>query len=202
MIKPKSTTVTIDMIEQFKTHVGQRDWRATEMAEFFGLNGYRATSSRLIQLRAAGVIMRSGDTAWRFTGAPVTQTAIPMPVSNAPASTPPMVKIGPLYLHERLVLLADTGEQGRLIIHTTIIEIDPATKHPRNKRITFKQESEPAEYRAALAWLDSMTGSAPASDDTALELAAETERKLNAANDRIKELEQQLSIVRSALGVK
>ena len=113
-----------------------------------------------------------------------------------------MVLIGNLYLHERLLLIADKTQidgSPALRVHTTVIEVDPATKHPRNKVIKIIKSQEPREYAQVVAWLDSLAGLPHAIDETALELAAELESKLNAAQKEIAELKGKIDAIRGAL---
>ena len=113
-------------------------------------------------------------------------------------------KIGGYYIHENALLIADAMQDGKLVLHTTILEIDGDTKHPRNKRIIFTRQHSPDEYRACLAWLESLCGSdAPASNDerdAALQLADEATQKLIAAQSEIAELKAALEPLKALLG--
>ena len=113
-------------------------------------------------------------------------------------------KIGGYYIHENALLIADAMQDGKLVLHTTILEIDGDTKHPRNKRIIFMRQHSPDEYHACLAWLASLCGSdAPASNDerdAALQLADEATQKLIAAQSEIAELKAALEPLKALLG--
>lgn len=52
------------------------------------------------------------------------------------------VRIGGYYFAQGTILLADTLQDGKVVLHTTILEIDGETKHPRNKN-----SSSPASTR-------------------------------------------------------
>lgn len=127
----------------------------------------------------------------------------PVVASELVCSRPTVVRIGDLYLAERMLLITSTAFQEAspaLRIYTTVIEVDPATKHPRNKVLNFIKARDPREYAQAMAWLDSLAGvPTPAVDETALELAAELEGKLSAANKEIAELQAKLDAIRGAL---
>ena len=114
-----------------------------------------------------------------------------------------MTRLSPRIFLPALLLIADTARQEAseaLRIYTTIIEVDPATKHPRNKIVNFIKTRDPREYAQAVAWLDSLAG-APieAVDDTALELAVDLERKLNAANEEIGQLKAKIEAIRGMI---
>lgn len=115
-----------------------------------------------------------------------------------------MRKIGGYYIHENALLIADAVQDGKLVLHTTILEIDGDTKHPRNKRIIFTRQHSPDEYRDCLAWLTSLCGSdASASNDerdAALQLADEATQKLIAAQAEIAELKAALEPLKALLG--
>lgn len=120
-------------------------------------------------------------------------------------STPgPVRKIGNYFIHEQALLIADAMQAGKIVLFTSILEIDGDTKHPRNKRVTFTQQHAPEEYRACMAWLESLSGvDAPTSDaerDTALQLADEATQKLIAAQAEIAELKAALAPLKALLG--
>lgn len=120
-------------------------------------------------------------------------------------STPgPVRKIGGYFIHEHALLIADVMQAGKIVLFTSILEIDGDTKHPRNKRVIFTQQHAPEEYRACMAWLESLSGAdAPASDterDAALQLADEATQKLIAAQAEIAELKAALAPLKALLG--
>jgi hypothetical protein len=130
------------------------------------------------------------------------QSVIETMYSNQPTQT--MQKIGGYYISENTLLLVDTTQTDRVVIHTTLLEIDRETKHPRNKRLLFTLANDPKEYHGILAWVDRLAGTpidvtSTVNEHAALQLAAETEQKLVAANKRIEELEAALKPLRALL---
>ena len=111
------------------------------------------------------------------------------------------LKVGGYYLHPDCILIVDTLQDGKLVLHTSIIEIEPESKHPRNKKLIFTRQHAPAEYAAIVAWLG---GNAPAVADpereAALQLADEATQKLIAAEARIKDLEAAIAPLRALMG--
>lgn len=115
-----------------------------------------------------------------------------------------MQRIGGYYISETTVLLADVTNAGRVVVHTSLLEIDRETKTPRNKRLLFTQQNDPIEYKTMLAWLDTLAGTPieivnAANETAALQLAAEMEIKLNAANTKIAQLEAALAPLRALM---
>lgn len=115
-----------------------------------------------------------------------------------------MQRIGGYYISETTVLLADVTNAGRVVVHTSLLEIDRETKTPRNKRLLFTQQNDPIEYKTMLAWLDTLAGTPieivnAANETAALQLAAEMETKLNAANTKIAQLEAALAPLRALM---
>lgn len=189
-------------IEKLKAEFGDREFTGKQAAEALGLNAKQYSGALVNQLKSMRVVYQTPN-GWRFGTMPVVSApaSIPTtPVDAVPCAMPMVARIGRLYLHERLLLLAYQEQPETLRIYTTIIEVDPATKHPRNKIINIRKAYKPREYAQVLAWLDGMAGTPPAVvDDTALELAAELERKLNAALDERDELKRKLDAIRGAL---
>ena len=112
------------------------------------------------------------------------------------------LQIGGYYLHPDCILIVDTLQDGKVVLHTSIIEIEPESKHPRNKKLIFTRQHAPTEYAAIVAWLGGNTPP-PASDaerDAALQLAEEAEKKLAAAQLRIEELESAIAPLRALIG--
>lgn len=112
------------------------------------------------------------------------------------------LQIGGYYLHPDCILIVDTLQDGKVVLHTSIIEIEPESKHPRNKKLIFTRQHAPSEYAAIVAWLGGNTPP-PASDaerDAALQLAEEAEKKLAAAQLRIEELESAIAPLRALIG--
>lgn len=128
----------------------------------------------------------------------------PQAVATAELVTQPtMYKIGGYYIHHDAILIADTLQDGKVTLYTTILEIDGETKHPRNKKLLFTKQHAPDEYRACLAWLADMAG-APrleTSDNerAAMELADEATKRLAAANKEIADLKSALAPLKALL---
>ena len=128
----------------------------------------------------------------------------PTAIAVAELATPVhgRLKVGGYYLHPDCILIVDTLQDGKLVLHTSIIEIEPESKHPRNKKLIFTRQHAPTEYAAIVAWLGGNTPP-PASDaerDAALQLAEEAEKKLAAAQLRIEELESAIAPLRALIG--
>ena len=192
-------------VEKLKAEFGDQAFSGKDVARVLGTD-VRGTGGIFKYMLARREILRIKSGAYQFVKpeAPVKQEAqAPVATSELLCSPPTLVRIGDLYLSERMLLIADIARQEAspaLRIYTTIIEVDPATKHPRNKIVNFNKGREPREYAQARAWLDGMAGVPPqAVDETALELAAELERKLNTANHEIAELKAKLDAIRGAL---
>lgn len=185
-------------VEKLKQAFGDQEFTGKDVARVMGMKSYHGTGAMLKSMRRQGIIhARNGD-KWQFGTSPeVPQSSAAAQAASAPLAEQPacpkpsLVKVGDLYLHERLLLVADIAIDG-VRIYTPIIEIDPTTKHPRNKVITFFKQRDPREHAQVMAWLDGMAGSPVVVDDTALELAAELERKLNAANQENAELKAKI----------
>ena len=185
-------------IEKLKEAFGDREFTGNDAGRVLDLPDRTGVGSRFKYMFNRNMIVRTQH-GYRFVIAP----AAPIAASEKECNSPPMVRIGELYLHERMLLIADTARQEAseaLRIYTTIIEVDPATKHPRNKIVNFIKTRDPREYAQAVAWLDSLAG-APieAVDDTALELAVDLERKLNAANEEIGQLKAKIEAIRGMI---
>jgi len=195
-------------IEKIKSAFGDREFTGKDVANVLGITDYRATGVIVKGLRRDGLAYQTIN-GWRFGTPSVAPQASPItaaaPVHAVVATpiAPQLARIGEFYLSERMILIAHTGNQEgspAIRFYTSILEIDPTTKHPRNKIVNFTKSRDPKEYAQALAWLNSMAGEMPpAVDDTALELAAELEKKLNAANAEIAELTRKLDIIRGAV---
>lgn len=129
--------------------------------------------------------------------------AQPTAIAVAELATPVhgRLKVGGYYLHPDCILIVDTLQDGKVVLHTSIIEIEPESKHPRNKKLIFTRQHAPAEYAAIVAWLG---GNAPALADpereAALQLADEATQKLIAAEARIKELEAAIAPLKALMG--
>ncbi len=194
-------------IEKLKQAFGDREFTGKELAAVLELPTFHGTGWRIKWLRTRDMIHVTNH-GYRFGPAIKEMIAeiTPAPAQIAPVVTselvcnpPSLVRIGELYLHERMLLIADTARQEAsqaLRIYTTIIEVDPGTKHPRNKVINFVKTRDPREYAQAMAWLDDLAGTPHAVDETALELAAELESKLNVANKEIAELKAKIEAIR------
>jgi len=191
-------------VEKLKAEFGDQAFSGTDVARVLGMDK-RGTGGIFKYMLLRGLVRRIKSGTYQFikADAPVKAEIAPVVVTNEPlCSAPQVVRIGELYLAECMLLIASTAFQEAspaIRIYTTILEIDPATKHPRNKVLNFIKSREPKEYAAALAWLDSMAGAPHAADETALELAAELESKLNAAKKEIADLRGKLDAIRGAL---
>ncbi len=196
-------------IEELKAALGDREFTGNDVIDVLHLPERQGVGSRVKYMFNRNMIVRTKH-GYRFVIAPEAPVKSEAPAPVAPiapsekeCNSPPMVRIGELYLHERMLLIADTARQeasDAVRIYTTVIEVDPATKHPRNKVVNFIKTRDPREYAQALVWLNSLAG-APieAVDDTALELAAETELKLSAANKEIAALKAKIEAIRSMI---
>ena len=197
-------------VEKIKQAFEDQEFTGSDIARVLELETWHGSGWRIKFLRNRDLIHKTVG-GYRFgpsPDAPIKVAEAPAPVaspapivtSEPPCIPPPLVRIGELYLHERLLLVADTARQegsDAVRLYTTIIEVDPASKHPRNKIINFVKARDPREYAQARAWLDSLAGvPPPAVDETALELAAEFERKLNAANEEIATLKAKIEAIR------
>ena len=100
-------------------------------------------------------------------------------------------------------MIVDTLQAYKVTIHTSILEIDGETKHPRNKRLIFTKQHAPDEYQAIMDWLASHSETPPvAPEDTqaALQLAEEATTKLRDAQEEIKTLKHKIASFRALLG--
>ena len=198
-------------IEKLKQAFEDQEFSGNDIARVLELSSYHGAGWRIKFMASRGLIHKTPH-GYRFgappEAAPTTvktftpTVAAPIVPSELLCSPPSVVRIGELYLHERLLLIADTARQeasDALRIYTTIIEIDPASKHPRNKIVNFIKARDPREYAQARAWLDVLAGMPPNADDTALELATELESKLNAAKKEIAELRAKLDAIRGMI---
>ena len=194
-------------VERIKQAFGDQEFDGLDAMRVLGMTDKQAIGSRFKYMLNRNMIVKTKPRRYRFidaTSPVVPQTSAAAHAARAPEADPPacahpiMVKVGDLYLHERLLLVVDVASD-HLRVYTPIIEIDPATKHPRNKVITFYKQRDPREYAQVMAWLDSMAGTLPAVDDTALELAAELEQQLNAARQEIASLKARIETIRGAL---
>lgn len=135
---------------------------------------------------------------------PALAPALSIEPVTEPATETRIRKIGGYYIHENALLIADVMQAGKVVLYTTILEIDGETKHPRNKRIIFTQQNAPDEYRAMLTWLGDLSDRpadvATANEQAALQLAEEATSKLAEAENRIKELESALAPLKALLG--
>ena len=196
-------------VDKLKQAFGDRAFSGNDVAKVLGVDA-TATGGAFKFMIRRGDIRKVSSGAYQFVApvapadhvAPIVPSAPVQQATKLVSAPAALVWIGDLYLHERLLLIADTARQeasDAVRIYTTIIEIDPATKHPRNKIINIRKAYEPREYAQVKAWLDGMAGDAPHADDTALELAAELERKLNAALEERDEYKRKLDAIRGAL---
>ncbi len=191
-------------IDKLKAAFGDQAFSGRDLGKVLGIEP-RGTGGAFKYLLNRGVIRRIKSGAYQFTGGAIATPATVAPVvaSELVCKPPVLVRAGELYLHERLLLIADVARQegsAAVRLYSTIIEIDPASKHPRNKIVNFIQSRDPREYAQVMAWLDSLAGNPPpAVDDTALELAAELERQLIVAKKEIAELKAKLDIIRGAV---
>lgn len=112
-----------------------------------------------------------------------------------PLAPPHATRVGQYTINTQGWIAAD--DQGtRIVLFLNVLEIDPETKHPRTKKLTFDQANELSSVRS---WLALQTGphtiglnaSLEAERDAALELA-------QAAEERAKEAEKRLEAIRKA----
>ena len=196
-------------IEKLKQAFGDQEFNGSDIARTLELSSYKASGWRIKFMRNRDIIHKTIG-GYRFGADPEASVIAPAPILATPIVTselvcnpPSLVRIGELYLHERLLLIADTARQeasDAVRLYTTIIEVDPASKHPRNKIINFVKARDPLEYAQARAWLDSLAGVPPqAVDETALELAAELEGKLIAANKEVADLKAKIEAIRGMI---
>ena len=192
-------------VEKLKATFGDHAFSGSDVARVLGRNTH-GTGGIFKFMINRGEVIRIRPGAYQFVANPKDAQikAESAPVNDQPPAptTPSLVRIGELYLHERLLLVADTARQeasDAVRLYTTIIEVDPATKHPRNKIINFIKARDPREYAQARAWIDSLAGDPHPADDTALELAADLERQLNAARKENADLKAKLDAIRGAL---
>jgi hypothetical protein len=201
-------------IEKLKQAFGNQEFSPADMVRVLQLKSHHSTGQKLRTMIDQAIVhkTRRGYQFGAQAEAPVKAAPAPAP---APAPVvaaamevapllpqPALVRTNDLYLSERMLLIVSTAFQEAspaLRIYTTILEIDPATKHPRNKVLNFIKAREPREYEQVRAWLDGMAGAPHAADETALELAAELEAKLNAAKKEIADLTRKLDAIRGAL---
>ena len=113
------------------------------------------------------------------------------------------VRIGGYYFAQGTILLADTLQDGKVVLHTTILEIDGETKHPRNKKLLFTRQHAPEEYHATLAYLSAASDAPPAdpsvNEQVAMQLAEEAAAELANANKQIEELRAKLEKFKAVL---
>ncbi len=195
-------------VEKLKTAFGDEVFSGKDVARVLGTD-VRGTGGIFKHMFKRKEVQRIMGGVYRFTKqeAPVeiatTPATIAPVVASETACNHPLTRIGEFLFHERVILIADKARQDgsdaiRLI--TSVLEYDTTFRAVRNKVINFTKSRDPREYAAMRAWLDGMAGVPPqAVDETALELAAELERKLNAANQEIAELKAKLEAIRGAL---
>lgn len=196
-------------VGKLKAAFGDRAFSGRDVSDVLEVDA-RGTGGIFKYMLARSLIRRVKTGAYQFISqaapaeAPVkadapASTPAPVITSELVCSPPSVVRIGDFLLHDRAMVLADTRKiEGldaiRLV--TTILEYDTTFRAVRNKVLTFSKKEDPREYAAMRAWLDSLAGKAPTVDDTALELAAELESKLNAANREIAELKAKIDAIR------
>jgi len=134
----------------------------------------------------------------------VEQPATPEPITAELITTHTFVKIGGYFVAERAILLADTLQDGKVTLFTTILEIDGETKHPRNKKLIFTRQHAPEEYSATIAWLNSSAGvptivEPTMNEQAAMQLAEEATERLKTANKEISDLKAKLAQFRALL---
>lgn len=200
-------------IEKLKQAFGDREFTGKDVARVLEMKTWHGSGAMLKSMRRAKLIYATTN-GWCFgtppqntqpapVEAPIVSTLpIVAPVIEPPPIMPSLVRIGELFIHERTLLIADHARQeasDAVRLYTTIIEVDPATKHPRNKIINFLKSRDPREYAQAIAWLDGLAGDPHAADDTALELAADLEKQLNAARKENADLKSKLEAIQGML---
>ena len=141
---------------------------------------------------------------WARHEKPATNDSAPHVATEAALITPAhFVKIGGYYFAQGTILLADTLQADKVTLHTTILEIDGETKHPRNKKLLFTRQHAPEEYYAVLAYLSAASGVPTAdpsmNEEAAMALAEEATKALAAAQEQIKELRTKLDKFKAVL---
>lgn len=199
----------IKVVDKLKAEFGDRAFSGNDVAKLLGTDPH-GTGGLFKYMLARREVHKIRSGAYQFVSysqatpapiAPVETPSAPQAAASEVLNTPPLLaRIGEFYLSEHMLLIVHTGNQEgspALRFYTTIIEVDPATKHPRNKVINFIKSRDPREYAQAIAWLDGMAGEPPhAVDDTALELAADLEKQLNAAKQEIADLKSKIDAIR------
>lgn len=193
-------------VDQLQGHFGQAEFSGTDFAAVAGLKNYRGSGAilaslvrkRMLDKTKHGYRLHSNGTV---PATPIPPTEQPVPVAT---STPCVIKINGYYIAPRAILIVDTLQNDKVVIHTSILEIDGETKHPRNKKLIFTRQHAPDEYQAVIAWLrENADVPIPAtqSEDTqvALQLAEEATVKLAAAEKEIEALKKKVAQFRALL---
>jgi len=196
---------------QLKTAFGDREFTGTEAAPVIGLKSYHGTGMifsallyrHMLQKTQNGYRVASDNGTAPALEAPQTSTPNPPnPVTTELATTPRLIKAGGYYIAGEAILIAGCHERDKVVLYTSIIEIDGVTKLSRNKRIVFNRQQEPDEYAAIMAWLRANANepqTSPEDTHAALQLAEEATGKLTVALAEIETLKGKLAQFRAML---
>lgn len=198
-----------EIAAKLKDAFDYREFTGTEMAPILGLKSYHGTGTILLALMSRNMIDKT-KRGYRLSNgtAPVLEPTISTPIAYEPTPIVPQptaayIKAGGYYIASPAILIAGTHEKDKVVLYTSIIEIDGVTKLSRNKRIVFTKQQEPDEYAAVMAHLriNSATPDTTPEDITAaLQLAEEASAKLALANKEIESLKTKIAQFRAVLG--
>ena len=199
--------ITQATIDQLKEHFGHRTFTGKDIAAYLELPDYRGSGGMIKFMNRQHLVTRTVD-GYQFVNGMAPAPAEPAPAESfieTPelTTTAIMIKVSGYYISPRTILIVDTLQEGKVVIHTSILEIDGETKHPRNKKLTFTRPHAPDEYRAIMAWLhDNSTTPDMTSADAhaAIQLAEEAGTKLRDAQEEIKTLKSKIAQFRALLG--
>lgn len=187
--------------DQLKAHFGHDEFKGKDIVEFLQLPTYHSSGGIIRSLSHQKLITQTAH-GYQFTNG---TTPPPVAVTATAELTTPgcLIKVNKYYIAPATILIADTLQDGKVVLHTSILEIDGETKHPKNKRLIFTQQHAPDEYAAVLAWLRANAGMPhvdPNDAQAALQLAEEATSQLAEARKEIATLKTKIAQFRALLG--
>lgn len=186
--------------EQLKDHFGDREFRGSDLSAYLHLDDFRSSGSIIKQLKRDHLITQTIK-GWRFGNG--TEPHADLTASAVLESTPTIIKVHRYYINPSAILIVDTLQADKIVIHTSVLEIDGETKHPRNKRLIFTKQHALDEYQAIMGWLCANSNTPPTAPEdaqAALQLAEEATARLTEAHKEIASLKAKIAQFRALLG--
>ena len=184
-----------------KSAFDSHPFRGADIARVLGMRDFHGSGTVIKALTRRNLITKTID-GYRFKNG-TEPHADPQSNTVLESFAPTIIKVHGYYINPATILIVDTLQQDKVVIHTSILEIDGETKHPRNKRLIFTRQHAPDEYAAIMGWLASHSETPPVAPEdaqAALQLADEATTKLRDAQEEIKTLKHKLAQFRALLG--